>query len=100
VRPHTQRQWFAGVVAAFNATHGQHMVHYDDGQKRLENFNELNVQWLQSSDSDSVGGEAVYNATQMSLTRSKNGGNVTGHAWKETGLVRMRNKPFASGGQV
>ena len=39
------------------------------------------------------GGETIYPANQMSLTR---GGYVS---WKDVGHVKMRDKPFASGGQ-
>ena len=38
------------------------MVHYDDGDKRLEQFNELKVQLLQSNDSNSRRGAAAASA--------------------------------------
>ena len=36
------------MVAAFHAPKGLHMVHYDNGHKRLGQLNESRVQWLQS----------------------------------------------------
>lgn len=58
-------------------------------------------QWLQqASQGPAAGGrigeagrETIYPANQMALTK---GGYVS---WKDVGHVRMRNKPFASGGQ-
>jgi len=49
-----ERRWFAGVIKEFDETKEQHIVHYDDGDIRLENVKVLEdssfVEWLQNDD--------------------------------------------------
>ena len=49
-----ERRWFAGVIKGFDETKEQHIVHYDDGDVRLENVKVLEdssfVEWLQNDD--------------------------------------------------
>ena len=63
---------FSGVVAAFDAQKGLHMVHYDDGDKRLEELNEVRVQWLQSDGvEESVKGKAAVASAAAGKRKGK-----------------------------
>jgi hypothetical protein len=66
------------------------VIQYEDQHQWLQRGNQGSAAGVRAGEG---GGETIYAANQMSLTK---GGYVS---WKDVGQVRMRDKPFASGGQ-